>query len=155
MSAALAVVRVRVLPLVPVTRPWANVCRTKTNDNKHIYKPQLTSSSVGLAPTTSECETFGGEPELLAAVHTSICSSRQSVSQLQLDHDITALPGVLINWHYHRHYHSLTLASFHTACMLEIELALASYMYMCGSRVEIIVSLLSNTPPARAVFMPL
>ena len=73
---------------------------------------------------TSECETFGSELELLAAVHSSLCSSRQSVSQLQLDHDTTALPGVLINWHYHRHYHSLTLASLHTACMLEIALAM-------------------------------
>ena len=119
--------------------------------------------------TTSECETFGGEPELLAAYkagqfrewgnfvtfhcllcstddgqqgccyeiaplsklprftlhrYSSLCSRRQSASQLQLDHDTTALPGVLINWHYHRH-------SLHTACMLEIELAMqyAGYMY--------------------------
>ena len=66
---------------------------------------------------SSECETFGGEPELLAAV--------QSVGPLQLywlDHDTTALPGVHINWHYHRHYHSVTLASLRTACMLECPL---------------------------------
>ena len=72
---------------------------------------------------TSECETFGGEPELLAAVHST--SSRQSVGPLQLywlDHDTTALPGVHINWHYHRHYHSVTLASLRTACMLECPL---------------------------------
>ena len=31
LSAALAVIRVHVLPLVPVTRPQANVCRTTTN----------------------------------------------------------------------------------------------------------------------------
>ena len=50
-SAELAVIRVHVLPLVPVTRTvtrsQANVCRTTYDDN--IYKPQLTSSSVGLA----------------------------------------------------------------------------------------------------------
>ena len=73
---------------------------------------------------TSECEIFGGEPELLAAVHSSLCSSRESVNQLQLDHDTTALLGVFINWHYHRHNHSLTLASLHMACMLEIALAI-------------------------------
>ena len=36
------------LPLVPVTRPQANICRTTTNI-RQTYKPQLTSSSVGLA----------------------------------------------------------------------------------------------------------
>ena len=32
-SAALAVIRVHVLPLVPITRSQANVCRTTTTNN--------------------------------------------------------------------------------------------------------------------------
>ena len=35
------------LPLVPLTRPQANASRKY--DDRQTYKPQLTSSSVGLA----------------------------------------------------------------------------------------------------------
>ena len=74
------------------------------------------------------------------------------------------MPGVLINWHYHRHYHSVTLASLRKACMLECRRSVAAiatgytyiailiitchwlYVAILINTYGRIVSLLSNTP---------
>ena len=60
------------LPLVPIARPQANVSRTyvRTYDDRTTYKPQLISSSVGLAQA---------RPNYLAMVSVS--------SKFGADHD--------------------------------------------------------------------
>ena len=39
---------VHALPFVAIAHPQANVSTTDDNDNEQTYKPQLTTSSVGL-----------------------------------------------------------------------------------------------------------
>ena len=82
-----------------------------------------------------ECETFGGEPELLAAVWHAAGSLLANCSYIYLGWIMTQLSPARYAYDYHRHYHSVTLVSF---CMgmhigmssVTTALAIAIIMYI-------------------------
>ena len=61
MSAALAVIRVHVLPLVPIARSQANVCRTTTNDKRQTTNIQTAVDIIKYGARS-------GSPQLLVNV---------------------------------------------------------------------------------------